>query len=215
MPPSQTDSRSPREVALSVLRDVGLHALNQLAKGADKELQNDAFARIQAFTCLQVQELQNLPNPSLRHFLPKCIRLPHISKDATKWIPLIWVDRHPTGEITLQLVLAGEGRRFGFRWEPPEAGTGASEHDYYHAQPIKSVRRPGGTILSLDLKHGDVCDHFPTFPIDAEDLIHLVDALLVSLYGPKYHQKMISEAALRARVHKSSADRGWHRPRSR
>ena len=90
---------------------------------------------------------------------------------------------------------------------------GIIKHDYYHAQPIRTVRLSSGQDVDLDPEHDDICDHFPAFPIDAQDVVHLVDGLLVSLYGAKYTDFMIQPPTLRAKVHKSSQGRGWHRPR--
>src|SRR5262245_59498896 len=135
MPPPTPPDPKQKAAALSVLRSVGMHALDDLTKMENQILQDDDFARSQTSYSLQAHDLQKLSSPGLTAFPSRCIRFPHFSKDLSDWIPLVWIMAHHTGQITLQLVLAGLNRRFGFRWEPPESGTGRGTHEYYHVQP--------------------------------------------------------------------------------
>ena len=69
--------------------------------------------------------------------------------------------------------------------KPPEGdASGKSDHSFFHVQPITSVRKPGGGAVSLENGDLHVCEHFPTFPLDAWDGLDLVDAMFgISLWA--------------------------------
>jgi hypothetical protein len=155
---------------------------------------------------LSPQQLQRLPLDGASSLDHRCIVLPFFTNDGTSWLPLVWID---LSKVSIQVVIAGDSRRFGFRWESPESGTsGLGEHDYWHVQPIVSVRTTGG-IRTLNLQHSHICEHFPTIPIDAGDPAQMLDAMLVSIYGPRYTFDWIDDARLREQWHSCSASRGW------
>ena len=89
-------------------------------------------------------------------------------------------------EVRLQLLLFlrdsdDEIVSVGYRFETPE---GEGKHDFYHVQPIKTVRTQG-----QDRPHEGpdwVPDDYPTFPVDADDPVGLLISLLVSLYNLDY-----------------------------
>ena len=209
----QSETSDKIGLLFTVLRQVGLYAQTQLT---DRPLPlDDPWTFAQANNSLDATALQSLGPSADKSVWDRCIRLPHFAKDSTNWVPLLWVQYRGPGEVALQVVVAGGRRMFGYRWEPPEGGaSGISKHDFYHVQPLTSVRKPGGGgVVELNRDHNDVCEHFPTFPIDARDGLDLVDALFVSLYGPTYTD-YIHEAEIRKAVHESSASRGWARCRN-
>lgn len=62
----------------------------------------------------------------------------------------------------------------GFRYETPEVG---DNHDYYHAQPCRSM---GDTDVVCSLP---ISPRFPTFPLVAQSSLELLLCLMTSVYG--------------------------------
>jgi hypothetical protein len=159
--------------------------------------------------------LQALPESGLASVTGHCIRLPVRIIKGVLWVPLLWIANHPMGGHQIQLVVTGQGKPFGYRWEPPEGGIlGKGPHDYWHAQPITSVRVSVASELPLGIADGDICTGLPTFPIDAPDQLALLDALLVSTYGPRYLELYVPDAWLRNQIQKLTSDRSWAKLRA-
>lgn len=142
----------------------------------------------------------------------RCLALPKISKESATWIPFLWISPVNAKEVAIQLVIAAPGRRFGFRWEEPHGNDGGN-HNYYHVQPIKEIRLPDGDILNLTLNHSHIADTFPTIPVEATDPVQLLDAMLVSLYGPTYTAYEVTDSSLRYRIVKHSKVCNWAKNR--
>lgn len=132
------------------------------------------------------------------------ILLPTLKKDVL-WFPILWVRRHKDGkeDLAMQVVVASEKRRFGYRWEPPE---GPGKHDYPHVQPITTVRYAGAG-LDLELGHEHISVEIPTLPICAHDRVGLADAMLLALYGPDYFVDL--EANLRTVIQEARTCCRW------
>jgi hypothetical protein len=197
-----------------VVQEVGIAAISQLQReprGID-----DSWTSTQANRSLSFEMLQKLGPKTKPGIWNNCIRLPFFPKDGANWVPLLWIEVRHTLDVALQVVVAGAERRFGYRWEPPESEgpNKPSKHGYYHAQPITSVKLSGGAVrIPLNLKHQDISEHFPTIPVDARDGLELVDALLVSLYGPDYATEYINDPGIRNQFHKCTENCGWARCR--
>lgn len=125
--------------------------------------------------------LRKTPDPIIES--GQLVPLPRL---GAEWIPLVHVMRGqlPDGRefITLSIVLAGEKdgehRSLGWRFEAPE---GSGEHCYWHAQPIREVRRQGDAI---PLATPDwLPDTMPAIPLAASDPMQLLVCALVSIYG--------------------------------
>jgi hypothetical protein len=108
-------------------------------------------------------------------------------KKGTVMMPLLRLKydfgRHPPEvRLRLHLFLKHNDRlkAFGFRYESPE---GSGMHHYYHAQIIKDVGPKDARSFWLP-------DDQPAFPIDTDNPIGLLVALLVSLYGIGYLGKI-------------------------
>jgi len=198
-----------REALLyEVLKRLGLAGWQSLA--ADARPYNDSFARSAVGRALTIEQLQKLPSRGAAQLARQCVVLPIFPKDNSFWIPFLWINFPAAERIRIQMVVVGMERRCGFRWESPESGAVADgKHDFWHAQPLISVQIPQGHDYALDLKHNHISDHFPTFPIDADNAVQLLDALMVSLYGPLYTIRMIEDAFIREQLHSCSADRLW------
>ena len=75
----------------------------------------------------------------------------------------------------------GDGRKYtafiGFRYETPEDGC---NHDYYHAQPCRSMvyRDRSQVVHSLPISV-----RYPTFPLAAKSSLDLLLCLVTSIYG--------------------------------
>lgn len=81
---------------------------------------------------------------------------------------------------TLPPTVASERRKqtgfLGFRYETPEEG---DNHNYYHAQPCRSMadrRAPIAEALAIPDRH-------PTFPLAANSSVELLLCLVTSIYG--------------------------------
>lgn len=65
----------------------------------------------------------------------------------------------------------------GFRYETPEAG---DNHDYYHAQPCRSM----GSGINSHIEYAlPVSERNPTFPLAAQSSLELLLCLVTSIYG--------------------------------
>ena len=73
----------------------------------------------------------------------------------------------------------GDGRKYpaflGFRYETPECG---DNHDYYHAQPCRSMG--DGVSIQYALP---TSERYPTFPLAAQSSLELLLCLVASIYG--------------------------------
>jgi hypothetical protein len=180
---------------LDVLKQIGLAGLDRLEQGT--KAQEDSFVSKELQLSLGREQLQDLVKEArcLNH---RCIVLPHFSKDGSPWVPLLWIILHSPEVISFQLIVASPNRTFGYRWESPEkGGSSESDHGFWHAQPLTSVRTYDGKTRSLNLTHTNICENFPTFPIDATNALELLGALLESLYGMSNLQKYITDARVR------------------
>ncbi len=194
-------STTTDEVAelVSLLRDIGLAGYPETAE--DPGIYSDAYVRGELQSSLNVRQLQQLPEHAEHVLRNGCVLLPPINKDGVKWIPFLWVTLAQADHVSLQLVMAAPDMAFGFRWESPEdAGLdSSSEHGYWHAQPIKTVRTGSGAVRPIP-KQDRISDHFPTFPIDAIDSVTLLGAVVISLYGQLHCQSVVRNVAFLRRV---------------
>lgn len=114
----------------------------------------------------------------------KYLYLPTI-KDGQHMMPILSVrcDCNGTGYHTrlrlfLFLIDDNEENSFGIRFESPE---GPGSHNFYHAQFIREFDK-GANVkdcpswLPLPTK-------YPSFPVDASDVVSLILSILFSLYG--------------------------------
>ncbi len=211
---ASSKSTNPKTALLeSVVRAIGIAAADEPKQIAG--FLDDQFVSTRAQAAAGERELQEIANKGLAALNGKCIRLRSWPKHSTRWVPFLWLAETPFDEVAMQVVVAGKDRRFGFRWEPPEGGPGGvGKHDYYHAQPIISVRISPGASVPLDLSHDHIVEDCPTLPIDARDSVHLLDALLVSLYGPMYPVEFGLARDIQKSLQKESKDRGWGRLRA-
>lgn len=80
----------------------------------------------------------------------------------------------------------------GFRYETPEVG---DNHDYYHAQPCRSM---GDTAVVCSLP---ISSRFPTFPLAAQSSLKLLLCLVTSVYGmiglKKLQSKVYGDPSMR------------------
>lgn len=206
------------ELVLEVLRAVALFALEEEQRRFERGQfpAHDGLFNSLAGNALTEAEVTKLVE-GINITNGRCIKLPARQKDGVWWAPLLWITAKEADEADcdhlLQLVMAGTGPLFGFRWEPPE-GAGEGVHDYWHAQPIVSVRTIHNTEIRLGLKTGDTCTHAPAFPLQVVDRLSLIDALFVSLYGPDYLEQYVKQenAILRTSV-LNNVDRRWAKAR--
>ena len=96
-------------------------------------------------------------------------------------------------------------RSIGFRIEPPEesGATARSNHDYYHVQPLRSIRRQED--------HLPLCpvwfpDQWPTWPIHARDPVQAFLSALVGLYGLRALRILLAENAMQRETRDAVAD---------
>lgn len=193
---------------LKVVRALGLRGLQDMATDPFTP-PNPNYSGL-AGRALGEQQLQNLPTGGVASIQDQCIPLPRRRLAGATWVPLLWIHVHQAGDHQLQVVVAGAGRPFGYRWDPPEDGpAGAGDHDYWHVQPITAVRTAHSGDLSFGVVNGDVCTQIPTLPIDAADQLHMFDALCVSLYGPRWLIDFTVDATLRQEIEQATRDRSW------
>lgn len=89
----------------------------------------------------------------------------------------------PEFRLRLILFLHDESQRLasvGYRFETPE---GEGRHDFFHAQPIRSLTATGSTLPGVAPWLPDVS---PAFPLDAKDPASLLVSLLVGIYGSEF-----------------------------
>ena len=181
---------------LEELRLVGIAGVASLGKNLSRL---EGLALIELGSILHEHELQQLPDDrvSLEN---RCIVLPLFVKDAAWWIPFLWVNVDCDNAISLQLKVASVVGSFGYRWESPEGDAAKpSDHGYWHAQPITTVRTGDREVpVGEGLWHAS--DHFPTFPIDATDQCGLLGALLVSLYGQVSIETTLNDSVIYQRL---------------
>lgn len=208
-----TSPASSMDLVLKTLRAVALAALDENV--GDTSLPKDRnFWSLAGRAPMSKEDLQQLPKSGIRSAAGRCVRLPSRQIDNATWMPLLWIHEHPKADHQIQIVVTGQGRPFGYRWEPPEGGpTGVGDHDYWHVQPIRGVRLPGTADVALGVPSGDVCTVMPSFPIDAEGQLDMLDALFVSIYGPHYLNKYVNDVWLRNEVQKATSARSWARLR--
>jgi hypothetical protein len=201
-------------LVLEVVQAVALAALQeeqQLFTRGDFPVHGPNFLRLSS-NALDEGQLTRLKDEGIAATHGRCIKLPIQQKDGIWWAALLWITPKKQGQEDcdqlLQVVLGGTDERpFGFRFEPPE-GDGGGLHDYWHAQPIAAVRTIHNTEVELGIPRGATCTHAPAFPLHVEDRLSLMDALLVSLYGPSYLEKYVEDASLRERIRRE-VKRGW------
>lgn len=187
------------DLVLEVLRAVALVALHEEQKRFEQgeTPEHQGLFHVLSGNALDETEVTKL-NEGIGATKGRCIKLPERQKDGVWWAPLLWITPKEPAESDsdhlLQLVIAGTERPFGFRWEPPE-GAGEGIHDYWHAQPIVSVRTIQNKLVSLGLPDGATCTHAPAFPLHVSDRLSLIDALLAALYGPSYLEEYVKENA--------------------
>jgi hypothetical protein len=195
------------DIVLRMLEAIGLHALNEQTQSSGSSGPRNAnFEKLVGMSVTEtaLRQLQLRGVSVLGHC---CIPLPRRTLAGTSWAGLLWVAETNQGDHRLQVVMVGNGRPFGYRWEPPE-GIRSPHHNYWHAQPITAVRT-ANTDMQLGIESGCICTHMPTFPIDAPDALSMLDALLVSIYGPGYLELYILDAQLRASVRTKTLNRSW------
>jgi hypothetical protein len=85
-----------------------------------------------------------------------------------------------------------------WRFESPgqHGASSLGDHAYYHAQPCRLLRtHRSGEVL---LKHEPAASSadVPTFPLDAQDALSLLVAMLVTIYGRRDAFLLIRESAI-------------------
>jgi hypothetical protein len=193
------------DIVLEVLRAIALVALHEEQKRFEQGQipEHQGLFHVLSGNALDETEVTKL-DEGIGATKGRCIKLPERQKDGVWWAPLLWITPkkpdEPNCDHLLQLVIAGTERLFGFRWEPPE-GAGEGIHDYWHAQPIVSVRTIQNKLVPLGLPDGATCTHAPAFPLHVGDRLSLIDALFAALYGPSYLEEYVKENAnVRTRV---------------
>lgn len=197
---------SDNQLAPASLRVLSVLGLSALKDPKWSELYQKADGIAGAWNVLSETELARLPeNPALLGRRP--VMLPFRSKDGVRWLHVLWIVPRPqhnySGQCQLSIVIVGDGLSFGFRFEPPE-GEGDGLHNYYHAQPITHVRTGEGTELALGIKKGHVSTDAPAFPLYVDCPLALLDALLLSLYGPGYLEDYGADPDLRSAIRQES-----------
>jgi hypothetical protein len=196
------------ELVLGLLEAVGLYALNEL-KGIQSTVRHQSFETL-ARNVVDETYLTGLRESGIATIGNRGIRLPEKRVDGVSWAPILWIVETSRGDHRLQMVIAGNGRPFGYRWEPPEGAT-APDHDFWHAQPITAIKIAAQPAVTFG--GGDISTRVPMFPIDARDRLSLLDALLVSIYGPAYLERYVNDSALRQSIQKGTLDRFWAKRR--
>lgn len=106
-------------------------------------------------------------------------------------VPVVWMTCDFSRSLPKISVLLGlftidndDGylKGLGYRFETPEGQSrgGIGTHHYYHAQIIRKLR---GIWFPPNQYSSWMPESQPAFPLDCESSIHLLIALLVSLYG--------------------------------
>lgn len=174
---------------VSLVRAIGLVGVARLKEDPSpmdhRRIQNEVghALTIEELTALKAEQLQE-----------RCILLPYFKKENATWVPVVWVHLLQNGGMSLQLLVLSSERVFGYRWESPSGGEGASGlHDYWHAQPIVNARTPNDKIRDVGIANTNVCEFMPTFPLRARDRATLLGALLVSLYGTRSTIEFLSQ----------------------
>lgn len=75
----------------------------------------------------------------------------------------------------------------GFRYETPEDG---ETHNYYHAQPCRSIGGRKEVMSALPISTRN-----PTFPLSAQSSLELLLCLVISVYGMDGLTKLLSDVS--------------------
>src|SRR5262249_28918421 len=111
------DSQSTQELFLELLKYLGFIGLHQLdnERSAESDPYSDPFVSQERAFVFEREELQNLGSDgNVLVTRGKCVVLPRVHEDNSFWVPFLWIQELGTTNVSIQMVLVGKARRFGF-----------------------------------------------------------------------------------------------------